>query len=124
MIENGEDRTTGAGLGIGSGIDETRDAGMQDGAGAHGAGLKGADEGAAASWREEAIVAESEAGGAKGDDLCVGRGIGGAEDLIVAASKDGPVVRGKDEGADGDLAGERSGVRLGEGQAHSGFGVE
>ncbi len=66
----------------------------------------------------EAVVAEGAAGGAEGDDLGVGGGVGGAEDLVVAAAEDGLAVGSEDDGAYGDFACGFSGAGLGEGEVH------
>ena len=120
VIEDGENGAAGTGFEVRRGVDETRDAGVEDGAGAHGTGLEGADEGAAALGSQETIVAEGDAGGAKGDDLGVSRGIGGSEDLVVAAAKDSLGIRSEDDGTDRNLAGEFGGAGFGEGEVHGG----
>ena len=88
MIHDGENRATGSGLGVAGGEDEACDARVQNGSRAHGTGLQRAVERAAALRRQEAVVGECEAGGAEGDDLGVGCGIVGAENVVVAASDD------------------------------------
>ena len=114
VIEDGEDGATGAGLGVGGGLKEPGDAGVEDSTGAHGAGLERADEGAAG----EAIVGKGETGGAEGDDLRMGGGVGGAEDLVVTAAEDGFAVWRYDDRADRDLPCEFGGAGFGDHEVH------
>ncbi len=111
MVEDGEDAAAGTGFGVCGTVDEAGDACMKDGAGAHGAGLEGAEEGAPG----KAVVAEGQGGGAEGDDLGVGGGIGGAEDLVVAAA-DNVAGGGEDDGSDGDLTSAFGGLGFGDGE--------
>ena len=117
VVEDLEGGAVGPGFGVVRGVDEAGDSGVEDGAGTHGAGLERADQGAAG----EAVVTEGEAGGAESDDLGVGCGVGGTEDLVVAGAEEGEAVGGKDEGTDGDLAGELGEAGLLEGEEHEGF---
>ena len=98
MVEDGEDRAAGSGLGVGRGVDEAVDAGMDDGSGTHGAGLECGVEGAVF----EAVVFERDAGLAEGDDLGVSGGVGVAENAVLASADDFVVV--DDHCAYGDFA--------------------
>ena len=109
MVEDAEDRSAGAGLGVGRGVDQAGDAGVEDGAGAHGAGLKGDVEGAAFG---QAIVGERSGGVAESDDLGVGSGIVVAQNAVLAAGDD-LAVEGED-GADGDFAVTLGGAGFGD----------
>ena len=115
VVEDAEDRTAGAGLGVGRGVDQACDAGVEDGAGAHGAGFEGDVEGAALVFAfliDQAIVGEGAGGVAESDDLCVGGGVVIAQDTVLAASDDLAVV--DDDGADGDFARALGGAGFGD----------
>jgi len=99
VVEDAEDRSAGAGLGVDCCVDQAADAGVEDGPGTHGAGLEGDVEGAA---RRQAIVGEGAGGVAEGDDLGVGGGVVIAQDTVLSAGDDLAVVN--DDGADGDFA--------------------
>ena len=96
MVEDAENGTAGAGLGIGCGVDQTADACVQDGSGTHGAGLERDVEGAAL-W--QAIVGEGAGGVAQSDDLGVGGGVVIAQDTVLAAGNNLAVE--DDDGSDG-----------------------
>jgi hypothetical protein len=115
MVEDLEDGTGCAGLGIGGSANEAAEAGVDHGAGAHGAGFEGDIEAAV----EEAVVADGGGGGAEGDHLGVGGGVAVAEDAILAAREDFAVA--DDDGADGDFAGVGGGAGFSEGLAHKFF---
>lgn len=84
MIHDGEDGAAGSRFGVGGGVDETGYAGVEDGSGAHGAGFQRGVEGAIF----EAVVFQSEARFAEGYDFGVGRGVGVAEDSVLASAYD------------------------------------
>lgn len=105
MVEDAEDRTACAGLGVGCGVDKAADTGVEDGTGAHGTWLEGDVEGAAPVFVfliDQAIVAEGARGVAESDDLCVGGGVVIAQNTVLTAGED-LAVEG-DDGADGDFA--------------------
>lgn len=121
VVHDVEDRAAGAGFGVGCGVDEAIDAGVEDGSGTHGAGLEGDVEGAAfgfAGGWAETVVLKGQAGGAEGDDFCVGGGVVVAEDTVLAAGDDFVFVN--DDCAYGDIAGRFGGVGFGDGGVHEG----
>ena len=107
VVAQGEQRASGAGLGVGGAVDEAGDAGVDEGAGAHRAGLEGDVEGGAV----DPPAAGAATGLAEGDDLGVAGGVGVGLAGVEADAGDAAVL--DDEGADGDVAagGEKAGIR-------------
>ena len=119
MIQHGQGRSTGTGLGIASRKDEAYDTRMQKGPGAHGTRFERADQGASG----KSVVVQELACVSQGDDLGVGGRIGGSEHLVVASTDDGAGGRNY-EGTDGNLASDFGGQRFRDRETHQGFVVQ
>jgi hypothetical protein len=113
VVHDGEDGTTGTRLWIACGEDEAANACMENRSGAHGAGFKRTEERAS----EQTIVVERKASGTEGDNFSVGRGIVGAQNLVVAGPDNFAGGRG-DDGADWNFARSLRSVGLVERKAH------